>query len=761
MVDHIHPRRSHSWIHSLQQEALMPSTDTTFDDAARMDPRTITLKCNREFFGYILDGTKTFEMRKDDRGFKVGDRLLLKEWDTSVKEGVIGQSAVTGLNSVGPIEGVYTGREVTVEVTYKLPGARFGVEEGYCVLGIKPLSEKSAPGKSGVVDASVRAMLARYPSRGFVSTAWKAMNESGTAAGIEHLIGICILKTKVAEDAQGALSLALNNLINHANGASPRIPLDRFPEGSQGQMATLYGIVEQWRNFSNQEALSWLPVIEHMERIIEGKAQGINAREIPEQFAGRLDAIFTKMWTLLDIQKEHGEALAAKQKAEAVLANWKKSDEQWGAWAHELMGFLKLNLPDYIDGYCPPEYQQKPLRLEVEKLRAALDVSSQEAIHLRARRDELEHHIQGARDSERRTTTLYLDSCLDQLLHALGGTTTGSAIPSFWHDGSEKYRGALNAVRHLVNMAKVHDEVHEAFMASGLADIMDTANHDHRSAVVKLCEQLKDATRLADEAFERGRRAACASVSTALQNAIYDHRYPEEGALLRQVRALSTSDRSAGFAEGREGCIKMLLGLVRDSIWDYEGAGLDIGNVAQYRANMNELLGMIQRRGTSSHIQTPNVDLISMWSMIAQALETALTGNPVTVHSFPLHAPAGFNAACEKVRQLVLMPRGTGADVVTLDAVLLKIEKALNLRPMMVMDPATMGWDGRAEQTIFPVIRDLLHDLNMYHKLLRSWESRDSAVTARQRVGYTRLQALRTNLRTLLGGLDGTVDETG
>lgn len=38
------------------------------------------LKVVAPYFDRLLDGTKTFEVRKDDRGFKVGDSLWLREW---------------------------------------------------------------------------------------------------------------------------------------------------------------------------------------------------------------------------------------------------------------------------------------------------------------------------------------------------------------------------------------------------------------------------------------------------------------------------------------------------------------------------------------------------------------------------------------------------------------------------------------------------------------------------------------------------------
>lgn len=40
------------------------------------------LKCVPPYFARVLDGTKTFEVRRDDgRGFAAGDQLWLREWD--------------------------------------------------------------------------------------------------------------------------------------------------------------------------------------------------------------------------------------------------------------------------------------------------------------------------------------------------------------------------------------------------------------------------------------------------------------------------------------------------------------------------------------------------------------------------------------------------------------------------------------------------------------------------------------------------------
>ena len=72
------------------------------------------LKTWPEYFVAILDGSKPFEVRRDDRGFAVGDQLFLREWNPASEE--------------------YTGREVTKTITYEL--RRFGLKIGYVALGI-------------------------------------------------------------------------------------------------------------------------------------------------------------------------------------------------------------------------------------------------------------------------------------------------------------------------------------------------------------------------------------------------------------------------------------------------------------------------------------------------------------------------------------------------------------------------------------------------------------------------------------------------
>jgi ribosomal protein S17 len=74
------------------------------------------LKCWPDFYEAVLNGNKTFEVRKDDRGFKVGDILHLREWNPKTE--------------------TYSGRELARTVTYILRGGQLGIEEGYVVMGL-------------------------------------------------------------------------------------------------------------------------------------------------------------------------------------------------------------------------------------------------------------------------------------------------------------------------------------------------------------------------------------------------------------------------------------------------------------------------------------------------------------------------------------------------------------------------------------------------------------------------------------------------
>lgn len=79
---------------------------------------THALKCWPEYYEAIEMGEKTFDLRKDDRPYKVSDTVLMQEWDNE--------------------QGVYTGKEGAYIITYILRDVpKFGLKSGYAILGIK------------------------------------------------------------------------------------------------------------------------------------------------------------------------------------------------------------------------------------------------------------------------------------------------------------------------------------------------------------------------------------------------------------------------------------------------------------------------------------------------------------------------------------------------------------------------------------------------------------------------------------------------
>ena len=80
--------------------------------------RVHQIKLGASFFGEVERGEKTFELQKNDRGYKKGDILEMMEYK----------------------DGKNTGRTVRVIVTYMLEDFA-GLEEGYCIMATKLMNE--------------------------------------------------------------------------------------------------------------------------------------------------------------------------------------------------------------------------------------------------------------------------------------------------------------------------------------------------------------------------------------------------------------------------------------------------------------------------------------------------------------------------------------------------------------------------------------------------------------------------------------------
>ena len=80
---------------------------------------THDLKISKEYYQDVLLRFKTFELRRNDRDYKVGDILLLNEYD---------------INDLK-----YTGRKLKRVITYILKGGNYGLDENFVIMGIKRL----------------------------------------------------------------------------------------------------------------------------------------------------------------------------------------------------------------------------------------------------------------------------------------------------------------------------------------------------------------------------------------------------------------------------------------------------------------------------------------------------------------------------------------------------------------------------------------------------------------------------------------------
>lgn len=86
-----------------------------------------SLKTEPKYFEAVLSGKKTFELRKNDRDFRVGDYLALNEWD-----------------------GHYTGSTILVKIVWAMnPNDIMTCQGDYVILSIEQIrnydSERGEP----------------------------------------------------------------------------------------------------------------------------------------------------------------------------------------------------------------------------------------------------------------------------------------------------------------------------------------------------------------------------------------------------------------------------------------------------------------------------------------------------------------------------------------------------------------------------------------------------------------------------------------
>ena len=77
---------------------------------------THALKTWPEYFKKVKSGEKNFELRKNDRNFKVGDKVLLQEYDPETEK--------------------YTGEEIDFRIGYILDLTAFGIKKDFVVFSL-------------------------------------------------------------------------------------------------------------------------------------------------------------------------------------------------------------------------------------------------------------------------------------------------------------------------------------------------------------------------------------------------------------------------------------------------------------------------------------------------------------------------------------------------------------------------------------------------------------------------------------------------
>lgn len=85
---------------------------------SQQEKKVHDVKLGTTFFDNVKTGRKTFELRKNDRGYKEGDTIVLHEYK----------------------DGTTTGRTITKKIVYMLEDFT-GLEDGYCILGLGEAAE--------------------------------------------------------------------------------------------------------------------------------------------------------------------------------------------------------------------------------------------------------------------------------------------------------------------------------------------------------------------------------------------------------------------------------------------------------------------------------------------------------------------------------------------------------------------------------------------------------------------------------------------
>lgn len=108
-------RETKKKLREMEQEEKMQNLPS---DTQKTGQKVHQIRLAKTYFDDVANGIKTFELRKNDRGYKVGDILEMMEF----------------------ADGKNTGRTVKVLVTYMLEDYT-GIEDGYCIMATKLMKD--------------------------------------------------------------------------------------------------------------------------------------------------------------------------------------------------------------------------------------------------------------------------------------------------------------------------------------------------------------------------------------------------------------------------------------------------------------------------------------------------------------------------------------------------------------------------------------------------------------------------------------------
>ncbi|MFN3169253.1 MAG: DUF3850 domain-containing protein [Hyphomicrobiales bacterium] len=94
--------------------------------------KTHTLKTVGDIWDRVASGEKTFDVRRDDRGFQKGDIVVLERWHV--------KGAIGGLRA--DMDGTgYSAkpRALTFKIGFVLSGGQYGLEPGYVAFSLHPV----------------------------------------------------------------------------------------------------------------------------------------------------------------------------------------------------------------------------------------------------------------------------------------------------------------------------------------------------------------------------------------------------------------------------------------------------------------------------------------------------------------------------------------------------------------------------------------------------------------------------------------------